>query len=426
MAERLEGRDLLAILVDDGSSTCSTPNSGATAIQDAIDATPDNQLADIWVCGGDNYGSVNSTGFVFLKPGGDSSTAQVTVQDLAVDNNTTYVFDINGDVAGSQYDQIIATNGGLPVGTSDLHPSIVFFGSGSSSNSAIVLMRDDSPAPREGTDMFLYNGNPLPEHSPVVVGTVEYYITYQYAYGGGAANDVALIRMTPNTVQVIPDPLPHDPTDLPAVALYVFGSTGNDTIEIKNKSAHERVAVSVNGVAIPSAVDTTLQTVTHVIVYAGDGDDTVNLNASMLSPAIVFGEDGNDVLDAGGGPCVLVGGSGNDRLIGHKAADILIGGLGSDNLTGGQGNDVLIGGTTAYDEDEAALAYLLTLTLEDATLEDVRAALTGSVFNEDTPVTDTMNGNGGADLYFADLSSGAATQDIIKLQKVDDKVDIGV
>jgi Ca2+-binding RTX toxin-like protein len=366
-------------------------------------------------------------GFAALMPGGVGSTAQVSVDTLTVNGSDSYHFNINGDMPGSQYDQFIVRNGGLPLGTSGSHPYVAFSGIGSSSDEPIVLIRDDSSDIRDSTDMFTYGDQALqlPEHSVVAVGATKYFITYKYDVATqteGTGNDVALIPIMPNSVKVIPDPLPHGDTTLPAVTMYVFGSPGNNTIEIKNKSAQEQVAVSINGVAMP-AVDTTQQTVTHVIVYAGDGDDTVNLNAAMMSPAIVFGEGGNDVLDAGGGPSVLVGGNGNDQLIGHKAADILIGGLGSDNLTGGQGDDILIGGTTAYDADEATLAYLLTLTLEEA-----KVALTCSVFNEDTPATDTMNGNGGADLYFADLSSGDATQDSIQLQlkNADDVVDIGL
>jgi Ca2+-binding RTX toxin-like protein len=63
---------------------------------------------------------------------------------------------------------------------------------------------------------------------------------------------------------------------------------------------------------------------------------------------ILFGLQGDDILDGGGGHDSLYGDEGNDRLIGGDLKDFLDGGTGDDTLTGGMGADVLIGGA-GYD-----------------------------------------------------------------------------
>ena len=53
----------------------------------------------------------------------------------------------------------------------------------------------------------------------------------------------------------------------------------------------------------------------------------------------MFGGDGNDDLNGGGGNDDLYGGDGNDILIGRAGIDYLYGGDGNDTLTGGSGQD---------------------------------------------------------------------------------------
>jgi hypothetical protein len=101
----------------------------------------------------------------------------------------------------------------------------------------------------------------------------------------------------------------------------------------------------------------------------------------------------------------------------------LIGGQGKDNLGGGEDDDILIGGTTVFEADLTELAFLLTLSLSDAATEFKKF---GGVSNETdsnnapAPLTDTMDGNSGADLYFADLDG--IGKDTIK-KTIDDSVE---
>jgi hypothetical protein len=102
-----------------------------------------------------------------------------------------------------------------------------------------------------------------------------------------------------------------------------------------------------------------------VSIDAGDGDDVVTTPASFLTPVVVTGGDGDDVL---GGAGRLAGGAGNDVLTGgddgpgYKGSgppsdglsggpgdDVLRGGGGDDQLDGGAGSDVIDGGDSNRD-----------------------------------------------------------------------------
>ncbi len=87
--------------------------------------------------------------------------------------------------------------------------------------------------------------------------------------------------------------------------------------------------------------------VAHVVVNAGDGDDTVTLTEPARGFAIteLRGGDGADALTGSG---TLAGGPGRDVLTGGPHRSVLLGGTGDDVLRGGAANDVLVGDADAY------------------------------------------------------------------------------
>lgn len=75
------------------------------------------------------------------------------------------------------------------------------------------------------------------------------------------------------------------------------------------------------------------------------GDDTINgdsLNADIDD--LIYGYDGNDIIDGKTGDDVVYGGNGNDNIIGSAGNDYLYGEAGSDTLNGGNDSDYLDGG----------------------------------------------------------------------------------
>jgi uncharacterized repeat protein (TIGR01451 family) len=88
--------------------------------------------------------------------------------------------------------------------------------------------------------------------------------------------------------------------------------------------------------------------VQHIVVFAGSGNDTVVINATLTQDATLFGENGNDHLFGARGEDGLDGGNGNDFLYGGSGDDILCGGFGRDFAFGQGGNDI-VGGDDGND-----------------------------------------------------------------------------
>jgi hypothetical protein len=97
----------------------------------------------------------------------------------------------------------------------------------------------------------------------------------------------------------------------------------------------------------------------NVIVYAGGGNDNIQISGSVSVSVWLFGGPGNDRLKGGGGNDVIIGGEGDDLLMGGGGRDIIIGGRGADRIIGDADDDILVGGRTVYDANEVALAAIL-------------------------------------------------------------------
>ncbi len=73
-------------------------------------------------------------------------------------------------------------------------------------------------------------------------------------------------------------------------------------------------------------------------VYSVDGDDAMNDGGD-----VIFGGDGNDLIDGQSGDDFIFGDKDDDTLKGGKGNDFLDGGEGDDELNGGSGDDFLAG-----------------------------------------------------------------------------------
>jgi hypothetical protein len=208
-----------------------------------------------------------------------------------------------------------------------------------------------------------------------------------------------------------------DPYDSTLTAVFVGGTTGADTIAITPVSGGG-INVGMNFVNYGNFFPTG-----HVVVYGQAGNDIIKTAPMSINgvltyvtvPAIFFGGDGNDTLNAMGSIAnnVLVGGAGADLLYGGQGRDVLIGGSGASTLHAGSGGDILIGGTTSFDNNAAALAAVLAeWSRTDADYATRIAHLTtggglnGSVLLNSTTVqnnglADSLYGGAGLDWYFA-------------------------
>ena len=124
--------------------------------------------------------------------------------------------------------------------------------------------------------------------------------------------------------------------------LRVFGSNDDDNIQIS--SASGQTTVTIDG----ASQNFDNSNFTSIAVFGLHGNDTINLDASVMQNATLNGGEGNDSLH---------GGSGNDQITGSDGSDLLDGAAGNDALTeqfsendgnntllGGEGDDTLTGG----------------------------------------------------------------------------------
>lgn len=129
-----------------------------------------------------------------------------------------------------------------------------------------------------------------------------------------------------------------------ANAIKILGDDTDEVIEVSTSGSG--VNIKING------VQQSFSNIASVLVYGGDGDDTVKLSGGIQFFAdggdgsdILYGSSGDDWLQDGYGRDTIVGGAGNDYIVGGFDADSLLGGPGNDVLLGEHGEDTLLGGS---------------------------------------------------------------------------------
>jgi Ca2+-binding RTX toxin-like protein len=199
------------------------------------------------------------------------------------------------------------------------------------------------------------NGSFTYQPDSTVAGTDSF--TYTISDGdGGFATATVTITVTaaaPGSILMITD------THLGGSALLITGTGGgalalrssaegvsaDDTIVVAPGSSAGTLQVIINGlstmVAKPSG---------RIIVIGGDGDDNIQIAGAVTNLVWLYGDAGNDRLNAGNGGSLLLGGDGDDDLKGGGGRDIMIGGQGADKLIGNSNVDILIAGYTAQDD----------------------------------------------------------------------------
>jgi Ca2+-binding RTX toxin-like protein len=189
----------------------------------------------------------------------------------------------------------------------------------------------------------------------------------------------------------------------------VTASFANGTLDVEGDATDNTISIELVGkivtvldgdvgnqvvVAVTNAPATGLTAASltvGIVVNAGDGDDSVDVSATITRPAtlnggtgadtlfggggndsintgadaigdyadgrggndtingglgddVIFGSAGNDVINAGDGVNVAYGGDGNDSITGGSDADYLVGGNGKDTINGLDGDDTIFGG----------------------------------------------------------------------------------
>jgi Ca2+-binding RTX toxin-like protein len=203
-----------------------------------------------------------------------------------------------------------------------------------------------------------------------------------------------------------------DPSNPVALALFVGGTNGNDTILVRQGTTAAFLDVVINGVDQGQfSLANNGATINRIIIYGNAGDDTITVSPNVTFNTYIDGGAGNDSITGGGGNNFIDGGAGNDVLNGGTGRNILIGGLGQDTLNGGKDDDLLVGGTYKYSGDlDAAFAALAVWTSTGSYAQrltnlrtggmDALFAFTALTVLDDSTV-DYLYGNQGQDWFWA-------------------------
>jgi hypothetical protein len=197
-------------------------------------------------------------------------------------------------------------------------------------------------------------------------------VTHSYADGGwyyvgvtatahiGAEDYTSYTAYQGLTIFAVTVAVQADPGDAGKSALVVEGTADYDYLTL-SPAAGNAIALSVSGYSVGSFSAPGGAAFAHLLVYGYGGGDSIYLTGGLAVPALLFGGDGDDTLDASGSIAnnVLAGGAGNDYLSGGSGRDLLAGGLGADALRAGSGGAILIGGYTDYDANVQALLAVM-------------------------------------------------------------------
>jgi Ca2+-binding RTX toxin-like protein len=126
------------------------------------------------------------------------------------------------------------------------------------------------------------------------------------------------------TVKVKTAGLISDPYSSGKTALAVGGTGGKNKIILTQNDSPGFIDVYVDGSFEGSFAPTG-----HVIVDGGAGDDIINMDPKIQSPAVINGGDGNDIISSTGS---LFGDAGNDTFIVPVGTNSIDGGVGVDSI----------------------------------------------------------------------------------------------
>jgi uncharacterized delta-60 repeat protein len=211
--------------------------------------------------------------------------------------------------------------------------------------------------PAGANDPLTVVGHSNPSHGTLVINSDGSFIytpdstfagidsfTYTISDGDGGI-DTATVTIVvgaagPGSILIIPDSC-----CLGGTALVITGTAANDMIHVEPGSNSSTLKVKINGVSTVVAKPSG-----RIIVTGGAGDDEIHFAGAIANPGWLYGDAGNDKLNAGNGGSLLIGGDGNDDLKGGNGRDIMIGGQGADKILGNSNDDILVAGLTTKDD----------------------------------------------------------------------------
>jgi hypothetical protein len=274
---------------------------------------------------------------------------QFTISAAATDEDGT--FDANNlavtvsNLAPTATDNDYSTDPAMPLSGNVITDSTGYGVDSDPAGDQDPLTVSDYTLPGNGTLVVNPNGTFTYTPDSTFAGDVGFRYTISDGDGGLATATVTIhvAAASPGSILVIPD------SCLGGTALLVTGTSAADQIVVEPGASSSIVQVTVNGVLsfwpTPSG---------RIIVIGGAGDDNIQIAGSIANPVWLYGDAGNDRLNAGNGGSLLIGGDGNDELLGGNGRDAMIGGEGADHTVGNGNDDILVAGLTDRDSRSTA------------------------------------------------------------------------
>jgi WD40 repeat protein len=155
----------------------------------------------------------------------------------------------------------------------------------------------------------------------------------------GEVEDYAVTLVSPayGSVEIVDDP------ENPGHGLLLIRGTNGfyETITVQPTSGQPgKVTASVSTGATVAGID--LNSFDRIVIFGEAGFDQISVANSITKPATIYGDDGFDIINGGGGNDIIDGGPGFDMLNGNGGDDTFINHGGGDSLNGGAGIDTLV------------------------------------------------------------------------------------
>lgn len=131
-----------------------------------------------------------------------------------------------------------------------------------------------------------------------------------------------------------------DPLSVNGRVLYVKGTESVDAIVVRQTSP---TMVTVYVAPTLSIGSFALNSFDRIVICGLGAPDAIVVEAPIIKPTVIYGDEGNDSISGGSGPDIIFGGEGYDAIVGNLGDDTISGGSTSDSLVGGLGFDTFIG-----------------------------------------------------------------------------------
>lgn len=181
--------------------------------------------------------------------------------------------------------------------------------------------------------------------------------------------------------------------------LLIGGVLGRDTIQGGDGNDTIFAGVDSNTGTTVGGSDTVAGGRDDDSIWGGNGDDYLDVDASLVNSIIPASDDavqGNDTIDGGFGNDTIgrQDSNGNETYSGREGNDSIVGGVGNDSILGDAGNDILRGGNSGVDTIVGGDGNDSIQGGDETGLGDSLVGGNGE---------DTINGNSGSDFLTGDI-----------------------